>query len=159
MTSENMKLATKRGRELWDDIYQVRCALAFHGISRADDSVLACLFVQPHSEKLLEKLGRSHPDLGTFILQAVYSTLLAPTAEASRKPSDLDRVLTSVLAIACLRAQPGLGPELVSHVYGLRKAQGGEWVTSNEGAEWLLGEVDRLVSIMRGEGGERPSSG
>lgn len=74
-------------------------------------------------------------------------------------------MLTSVLAVTCLRAQGGVGPQLESHVYGLRKAgvvvgagldeeeQNGkkakaDWLTTDEGAEWLLNTLDELAKIM-----------
>ena len=55
-----------------------------------------------------------------------------------------------------------MGPQVVSHVFGLRKAfedgsaeseeevPGGKWVASNEGSLWLLEQVD---SIVHGLGG------
>lgn len=71
----------------------------------------------------------------------------------------------SIVAIACLRAQTGVGPQVVSHVFGLRKAfddgtadseeevQGGKWLASNEGSEWLLAQIDRVVeAISQGQG-------
>lgn len=73
------------------------------------------------------------------------------------------RVLTSIAAVACLRAQTGVGPQVTSHVFGLRKAfgdgsaageeavLGGEWLAGNEGSIWLLETVDRLVEAI-GEG-------
>jgi hypothetical protein len=82
-------------------------------------------------------------------------------------PATVGRVLTSIVAVACLRAQTGVGPQVVSHVFGLRKAfedgtakaadeeevQGGEWLASDEGSIWLLGVVDRIVeTIGKGEG-------
>jgi len=79
-------------------------------------------------------------------------------------PATVGRVLTSIVAVACLRAQTGVGPQLVSHVFGLRKAfedgsakteaiEGGEWLASDEGSIWLIGIVDRIVeSIGGGEG-------
>ena len=69
------------------------------------------------------------------------------------------------MAVACLRAQTGVGPQVTSHVFGLRKAyedqsfkgkgefeiQGGEWLASEEGNVWLLEAVDRIVDAL-GEG-------
>jgi hypothetical protein len=76
------------------------------------------------------------------------------------------RVLTSIAGVSCLRAQTGVGPQVVSHVFGLRKAyedgsfeaageemvEGGKWLSSNEGSIWLLGVVDRIVEAI-GAGG------
>jgi hypothetical protein len=80
-------------------------------------------------------------------------------------PATVGRVLTSIVAVACLRAQTGVGPQVVSHVFGLRKAfedgsakaedvvPGGEWLASDEGSIWLLSIVDRIVeAIGAGEG-------
>lgn len=73
--------------------------------------------------------------------------------------------MTSVIAVACLRAQSGVGPQVVSHVFGLRKAfedgsakaeetiEGGEWLASNEGSMWLLELIDGIVSTIGGKNG------
>lgn len=80
----------------------------------------------------------------------------------SAAPS-VGRVLTSLVAIACLRAQSGVGPQVTSHVFGLRKAfedstaegedevKGGKWLAGNEGSEWILKTVDGIVEAL-GEG-------
>lgn len=74
-------------------------------------------------------------------------------------------MLTSIVAVSCLRAQTGVGPQVTSHVFGLRKAfedgsakakgeqevQGGEWLASDEGNQWILESVDRIVGAL-GEG-------
>lgn len=60
-----------------------------------------------------------------------------------------------------MRAQTGVGPQVLSHVFGLRKAiqqgfqekeaesaeerRGFEWLGSEEGSEWLLKSVDEIV--------------
>ena len=59
----------------------------------------------------------------------------------------------SLAAIACLRAQQGVGPQLLGHVRGLKKAweddswksephigagDGIRWLVSDEGCTWLL---------------------
>jgi hypothetical protein len=146
----------------------------------------------PHDVKLIEKLAESHPDLPVHILHSHYGALLSnPTTRAGL--AKVGRVLTSVVAIACLRAQSGVGPQVVSHVYGLRKAwedgtwrestvDGGEsestedmpeggwrkgmregimedigeseegvkYLASDEGGEWVLGCVDRIVDEIGG---------
>jgi hypothetical protein len=72
------------------------------------------------------------------------------------------RVLTSIVAVACLRSQTGVGPQVTSHVFGLRKAyedgsanaegetnvEGGEWLASDEGNMWLLKSVDTIVEAL-----------
>lgn len=117
---------------------------------------------QPHDEKLLQKLGESHPDLPVHILSSHYGPLLAdPFTKASPGQAKLGRVLTSVVAIACLRAQGGVGPQVTSHVFGLRKSlepgsgaeleekvEGQEWLTSEEGCQWVLEQVDKIVEIV-----------
>lgn len=85
--------------------------------------------------------------------------------EGGRDPAPVGRVLTSVIAVACLRSQTGVGPQVVSHVFGLRKAfedgsaegeqsiEGGKWLASDEGSMWLLQSVDRIVEAIGGARG------
>ena len=78
-------------------------------------------------------------------------------------PAQVGRVLASLVAIACLRAQTGVGPQVLSHVFGLRKAfedgsaeedlEGGEWLASEEGNKWILESVDAIVGALGGEQG------
>lgn len=139
-TPDDIDAIYKRGRELWDGIYE------------------------PHAEKLVKKLGDSHPDLPVHILNSHYGPLLSdppgPTEPGAYK---VGRVLTSVIAIAALRAQTGVGPQVTSHVFGLKKSlleggggdgkvlQGQEWLTSDEGVNWLIESVDLLAHTVRGE--------
>ncbi|GAA5824973.1 hypothetical protein JCM3770_001414 [Rhodotorula araucariae] len=116
----------------------------------------------PHATKLLAKLAQSHPDLPVHILSSHYGALLSdPFAAAPAGHAKVGRVLTSVVAIACLRAQGGVGPQVTSHVFGLRKAgeerpdegedvPGREWLTSEAGAQWVLEQVDALVELVSG---------
>lgn len=117
----------------------------------------------PHAKKLLAKLAQSHPDLPVHILSSHYSHLLSdpPTAERPAGVAKVGRVLTSVVAIACLRAQGGVGPQVTSHVFGLRKAaeenlqgdeaiEGSAFLTSEEGATWVIEQVDRFVQAVGG---------
>lgn len=80
-------------------------------------------------------------------------------------PVHVGRILTSLIALACLRAQSGVGPQVLSHVFGLRKAfedgtaegedevPGGEWLAGEEGNRWILDSIDEIVTaIGRGEG-------
>lgn len=130
---------------MWDDIYQ------------------------PLTNKLTAKLAQSHPDMPVFIIEGEYGALFA------NPPADIDlnlrpnvgRVLTSIMAISVLRSQSGVGPQVVSHVFGLRKAfdngsanaqgevpvEGGEWIASNEGSVWLLEQIDAIVSAIGGAQG------
>lgn len=90
------------------------------------------------------------------ILHSEYGALFADPPERSL----VGRVLTSVVAVSCLRAQTGVGPQVLSHVFGLRKAfgdgsaeksvEGGEWLAGDEGSVWLLESVDKLVEALSG---------
>lgn len=141
-TVDNITEIKGRGRALWDSIYR------------------------PFEQKLYDKLAEAHPDLPVHIVNANYGALLSdPRTLTSAAPS-VGRVSTSVVAVACLRAQTGVGPQVTSHVFGLRKAiedgswrrdveseQGARWLASDEGNEWILNSVDRIVeSISAGQG-------
>ncbi|CRG88644.1 Dol-P-Man:Man(5)GlcNAc(2)-PP-Dol alpha-1,3-mannosyltransferase [Talaromyces islandicus] len=131
-----------RGQSLWKSIYY------------------------PFETKLQQKLAQSHPDLPVHIVEGEYGNLFADPAPSAQGvvPATVGRVLTSIVAVSCLRAQTGVGPQVVSHVFGLRKAfedgtaktdeiQGGEWLASDEGSIWLIGIVDRIVeAIGKGDG-------
>ncbi|KAK4124559.1 hypothetical protein N657DRAFT_644799 [Parathielavia appendiculata] len=178
LTPENLSGVAHRGRALWKSIYT------------------------PLDEKLEARLADSHPDLPVHILGSHYGPLLAdppfpPPSSSSLEGGKQDtegrrrggglasvgRNLTSVVAIACLRAQTGVGPQVLSHVFGLRKgveqglhweefggeaedgkeeAEGVERLAGDEGCEWLLRSVDAIaeaigVGFARWEGdhGER----
>lgn len=97
-------------------------------------------------------------------MEGEYGALLAdpPTNIPGAK---VGRVLTSLMAVACLRSQTGVGPQVTSHIFGLRKAyadgtaqaeeevKGGEWLAGNEGSIWLLETVDGIVEAV-GEDGQ-----
>ena len=142
----NIDQIRARGRALWDSIYR------------------------PFETKLYEKLADAHPDLPVHILNANYGALLSDPegrgATGAGVAGAVGRVLTSVVAVACLRAQAGVGPQVTSHVFGLRKAvedgswvrdveseEGARWLASDEGNEWILNSVDRIIeSISEGQG-------
>lgn len=159
-TASTLEPRKSDGLSLWDSVYA--------GFER----------------KLLSKLSQSHPDLPVHILHSHYANLLSNPSRQSytsgqEKPREthVGRVLTSLVAIACLRAQTGVGPQVVSHVFGLRKAYengdaeaegevevgGGKWLSSEEGNVWLLEWIDELVRAIGtrqdGEGGEGSGSG
>lgn len=131
-----------RGNAMWDDIYH------------------------PFTDKLTAKLAQSHPDMPVFIIEGEYGALFSnPKGEI-----DLDlrpnvgRVLTSIMAIGVLRSQTGVGPQVVSHIFGLRKAfesgsaesdpvEGGKWLSSDEGSVWLLEQIDEIVTALGGSQG------
>ncbi|OCL06819.1 hypothetical protein AOQ84DRAFT_320886 [Glonium stellatum] len=141
-TPENITSIRDRGRALWNSIYR------------------------PYEDKLFDKLSESHPDLPVHILNSHYGALLA---DPENRPggAKVGRVLASVVAVSCLRAQTGVGPQVTSHVFGLRKAvedgtwveddavseEGAKWLASDEGSVWLLESVDRIVeAISYGKG-------
>ncbi|KAK1237449.1 hypothetical protein MKX08_003074 [Trichoderma sp. CBMAI-0020] len=147
LTADNIEAVKARGRGLWDSIYA------------------------PFEDKLVGKLGVSHPDLPVVILNCHYGPLLSDPAGASTKRG-LGRVMTSLVAVASLRAQTGVGPQVLSHVFGLRKAvddgtfrddlevegtagegeseEGVRWLAGDEGGEWVLRAVDRIVDGLGG---------
>ncbi|KAF6811006.1 conserved mitochondrial protein [Colletotrichum musicola] len=138
-TPENLATITARGRGLWDSVYA------------------------PFENKLYDKLAQSHPDLPVHILHSHYAGLLSEPKERGGLAS-CGRILTSVVAISCLRAQTGVGPQVLSHVFGLRKAfddgsvkndnqadiEGAEWLASDEGSEWILKSVDSITEAIGG---------
>jgi hypothetical protein len=101
--------------------------------------------------------------------------VLAPLPGAPAPTGDLSRTLTSVVGAACLRAEGGVGPQLTSHVFGLLKARdwagagagagAGEgegalddadrWLSSDEGAEWVVRTTDTIVDAVRDAPQER----
>ncbi|KAL4966332.1 uncharacterized protein BDV14DRAFT_199129 [Aspergillus stella-maris] len=139
---ENISSISERGKRTWDSIYR------------------------PFETKLYEKLGDSHPDLPVHILHANYGALLSDPERTTG--ASVGRVGTSIVAIACLRAQTGVGPQVTSHVFGLRKAledgswkddkegeseEGLRWLAGEEGNEWIIRSVDEIVKeIGGGEG-------
>jgi hypothetical protein len=139
-TPENISGISERGHALWDSIYR------------------------PFEKKLFNKLAESHPDLPVHILHANYGALLSDPERSTG--ASAGRILTSIVAIACLRAQSGVGPQVTSHVFGLRKAledgswvgdaegeEGARWLASDEGNTWILESVDSIVeAIGQGQG-------
>jgi len=137
MTPQNLNLVKDRGRSLWDSVYR------------------------PFETKLLDKLADSHPDLPVHIINSNYAPLFADPPE---RPAGVrvGRMLTSLVAIACLRAQTGVGPQVTSHVFGLRKAvedgtwkapeampeEGVRWLAGEEGNAWILKAVDSIVQTI-----------
>ncbi|PYH46417.1 uncharacterized protein BP01DRAFT_355445 [Aspergillus saccharolyticus JOP 1030-1] len=133
---ENITDIHSRGCALWDSIYR------------------------PFETRLYDKLAAAHPDLPVHILNMNYGALLADPPSGQKL---VGRVLTSLVAVACLRAQTGVAPQLVSHVFGLRKAvEDGswredclekgevEWLASEEGCAWVLESVDEIVKAIGG---------
>lgn len=110
----------------------------------------------------MKKLGEAHPDLPVHILNSHYGPALSDPLDTF--PSGhfkVGRILTSVVAMACLRAQQGVAPQLTSHVFGLKKAllegggadgeaplKGQEWLTSDEGVQWILESTDDISGVV-----------
>ncbi|KAL2117564.1 hypothetical protein VTJ04DRAFT_7224 [Mycothermus thermophilus] len=127
----------------------------------------------PFDAKLEARLAESHPDLPVHILSSHYGPLLSDPEDGPRGGlATVGRTMTSVVAIASLRAQTGVGPQVVSHVFGLRKGveqgmhreefsaveeeeerEGVERLATDEGCEWLLRSVDAIAEAIAAEGG------
>jgi hypothetical protein len=144
----NVDATNARGRELWESIYV------------------------PFDAKLIDKLAESHPDLPVHILGSHYGPLLSDPSGERNGLASVGRGLTSIVAVACLRAQTGVGPQVLSHVFGLRKAieqgahkseavtedvDGIEKLASDEGCEWILNSVDRIAKAIGGNFATRES--
>jgi len=143
-TPENIEATVERGNALWRSIYT------------------------PHAEKLHDKLGSYHPDFISFIIQS-YGTVLSPmpgetksfsdvSSPSDRDQGNLSRAMSSVVGIACLRAEERVVPQLTSHVFGLLKARYVEgktdedtWLASDEGTEWVIRTVDDIVDVAKSE--------
>ncbi|KAJ5407029.1 hypothetical protein N7465_008313 [Penicillium sp. CMV-2018d] len=139
-TPENITAISERGQALWDSIYR------------------------PFEKKLFNKLADSHPDLPVHILHSNYGALLSDPERSTG--ASAGRILTSIVAVSCLRAQSGVGPQVISHVFGLRKAiedgswvndvegeEAAQWLASDEGNTWILNSVDAIVeAISQGAG-------
>ncbi|PPQ77339.1 hypothetical protein CVT25_010921 [Psilocybe cyanescens] len=142
--SDNIESIVTRGKGLWNSIYA------------------------PHADKLHDKLGSYHPDFISFIIQC-YGAVLSPLPGQTRGYADisgaedldqgnLSRALGSVVGIATLRAEGGVGPQLTSHVFGLLKARSIEnqseedkWLSSDEGTEWVIRTVDEVLDGVSAE--------
>lgn len=71
---------------------------------------------------------------------------------------NLTRALGSVVGIATLRAEGRVGPQLISHVFGLLKARNEEnlndedkYLSSDEGTEWVVRTIDEIVDAVTSE--------
>ncbi|KAI0320250.1 hypothetical protein OF83DRAFT_1169459 [Amylostereum chailletii] len=131
-TPDTVQSILDRGQALWNSIYE------------------------PHAVKLYNKLGAYHPDFISFIIQS-YGAVLSPLPDPDEQ-GNLSRALGSVVGIACLRAEGRVGPQLVSHVFGLLKARAAEelseedrWLASDEGTEWVVRTVDALLDVVQAD--------
>ena len=103
--------------------------------------------------------SRTPPLFPAFIIQC-YGSVLSPLPEEEEQQGNLSRALGSVVAIACLRTEGRVGPQLTSHVYGLLKARAAQglseedrWLASDEGTEWVIRTVDTLLDVVIAERG------
>lgn len=144
ITPKDTEAVQRAAYALWDDIYT------------------------PVSDRLITILGHSHPDLPVFIIDGEYGPLFSLPSSFSSDPAvqheppwEVNRLRTSLVAIACLRAQGGVGPQVTSHVWGLLKAaksirsddehrQGLQWLASEEGALWAVRMIDGLCEAVEG---------
>lgn len=90
-----------------------------------------------------------------FIIQA-YGSVLSPLPGGDTEQGNLSRALGSVVGTACLRAEGGVGPQLISHVFGLLKARNEKglseedyWLASDEGTEWVIRTVDTILDVVQ----------
>lgn len=85
--------------------------------------------------------------------------ILAGSGTSTDERGNLSRAMTSVVGSACLRTEGGVGPQLISHVFGLLKArtagdQGYEmneedrWLATDEGTEWVIKTVDSILEVV-----------
>ena len=106
--------------------------------------------------------------ISAFIIQS-YGSVLSPLSGGTKTYSDtssledldqgnLSRALGSVVGIATLRAEGGVGPQLISHTFGLLKARNTEnqteedrWLSSDEGTEWVIRTVDEVLDGVSSE--------
>lgn len=87
------------------------------------DSFQACgaeLWTSLHgrfADAVEQKFAQAHPDLGAFTIGTMHGSCLRS-----------GRVTISVAAISTLHAQPGFGPQVSDHVFGLNNVwEDGSW--------------------------------
>ncbi|GJJ07373.1 hypothetical protein Clacol_001575 [Clathrus columnatus] len=134
--ADNAEEFTRRGQALWKHIYA------------------------PHDVKLADKLAGYHPDFMSFITTS-YGVVFSPwfKGDPGYGPGNLSRTLGSVVGVACLRTESGVGPQLISHVYGLLKSNveyegkeptdGEKWLASEQGTEWVINSIDQIGDVAR----------
>ncbi|CAH7674184.1 hypothetical protein PPACK8108_LOCUS9094 [Phakopsora pachyrhizi] len=150
-----------RGRRSYQESYNSSSAEIYNRGLRLWKSVY-----DPLSERLIAKLSDSNPDLPNHIILSHYGHLLSDPTE---RPGPLGRVATSLVAIGALRSSNELGPQLLSHVLGLKKAfnptidgdedqirrlskdslgDGVDWLLRDEGVSWIIESIDQLVALV-----------
>lgn len=83
---------------------------------------------------------------------------MSPLPRGDLEQGNLTRALGSVVGIATLRAEGRVGPQLISHVFGLLKARNEEnlndedkYLSSDEGTEWVVRTIDEIVDAVTSE--------
>jgi hypothetical protein len=117
----------------------------------------------PLDAKIEYKLRAAHPDLPVYVINYVYGGLFIDPIDT--EGALIGRIEISLAAIACLRAQAGVEPQLLGHVRGLKKAwedgswksepcagteEGIGWLVSDEGCTWVLQTIDNLAKALSG---------
>lgn len=91
-----------------------------------------------------------------FIIESYGSVLSPLPPTASNTQGNLSRALGSVVGVSCLRAETRVGPQLVSHAFGLLKTRTwpGElsaedkWLGSDEGTQWVIETTDAILDVV-----------
>ncbi|CAH7672883.1 hypothetical protein PPACK8108_LOCUS7718, partial [Phakopsora pachyrhizi] len=115
----------------------------------------------PLSKRLIAKLSDSNPDLPNHIILSHYSHQLSDPAE---RPGPFGRV-----AIGALCSSNKLGPQLLSHVLGLKKVfnptingnedqirrlsknsmgDGVDWLLRDKGVSWIIESMNQSVALV-----------
>ncbi|KAI8460986.1 hypothetical protein BY996DRAFT_4551884, partial [Phakopsora pachyrhizi] len=118
---------------------------------------LSKLFYNPLSDRPIAKLSDSNPDLPNHIILSHYGHILSERAE---KPGLLGRAATSLFAISAIRSLNKLGPQLLSHILGLKKAfnptidgnedqirslgDGVDWLVRDTGVSCIIESIEQL---------------
>ena len=127
----------------------------------AGDDVFDNIY-QKVATRVRDVMNHSHPDLGRYVLKFQYGPLFAPPpmyTGGSEPAWEVNRLRMSLVAISVLHAQGGVGPQVTSHVYGLLRARpfalerggrGLDFLTTNEGAVWVLETINELCRVVDG---------
>jgi hypothetical protein len=156
LTSANIEEMFIRGRELWDSIYEPHADKLYNKLhSYHPDFICKALLLTDYDKVYISDLF--FPDFSfpaAFIMQS-YGTVLSALPASADQQGNLSRTMSSVVGAACLRAEGRVGPQLVSHVFGLLKARHVEnksaedvWLSSDDGAEWVIRMVDKILDIF-----------
>ncbi|KAF5333111.1 hypothetical protein D9611_002330 [Ephemerocybe angulata] len=165
---DNVQSIVTQGRALWDSIYAPHADKLHDKLGSYHPDFIGTFSKDApdsrgHAAKT-RRVNRQNDGVKerAFIIQC-YGSVLAPLSGGTRAFLDtsngqdrdqgnLSRALGSVVGMAALRAEGGVGPQLTSHTFGLLKARNtpnqsseDEWLSSDEGAEWVLRTVDEIL--------------